>query len=135
MTTVPRLLATLTTVAIIACSSTEVQPVDVAGEYKLTSYNGSSLPAHPAANTVVDTGSAFLHGSGTYEIVVRAFVNNLPQNYIIESGTWTASDRTIQFGGAAVSDNVKVSADGQFTVKVLKGTDQTLGFRRIGDAF
>jgi hypothetical protein len=127
-------VAALASVSAFACSSTEVQPASISGEYVLETFNGATIPAQPAPNTVIDTGYAKLHASGAYEIYVRRFVAGSPSNYIVENGTWTASDRTVQFSGAAVQDNIAVSADGRFTVNVLVGTQQSLAFRRIGDA-
>jgi len=127
-------IAALGGVALAACSSTDVEPVPVAGEYVLDAFNGAAMKAHPDANTVIDTGYAKLHlVGGGYEIYVRRFVNGVPQNYINETGNWTTTDRTVQFSGGPVSDNVAVSADGKFTVNVLVGSNQSLSFHRVGD--
>ena len=127
-------VAVLAGVVVVACSSTEVVPAPIAGGYVLESFNGAAIPAQPAPNTVIDTGFAKLYSSGAYEVYVRRFVGGSPTNYIFETGTWTATERTVQFIGGAVQSTSPVSPDGRFTVNVLVGTQQSLAFRRTGDA-
>jgi len=135
---VPRAMAALAVLAAItlsACSSsTDAAPVPVSGEYLLDTFNGAAMKAHPTATEVIDTGYVKLHATGTYDIYVRRIVNGSAQNYISESGSWSETSRALQFSGPALQDNVVVSTDGKFTINYFVGTQQALGFHRIGDA-
>jgi hypothetical protein len=123
-------------IAVCACggSSEQAPPLPLSGAYVLESFNGAAIPAHPSSDIVVDTGYATLWPVGYYEIYVRRFVGGQAENYIFESGHWSSSNGAIQFSAGAASKSASDQSDGHFTVQALVGTQQTLRFRRNGDA-
>jgi len=106
----------------------------VAGSYLLSTINGLAIPAQQTATVRVDSGGANLWPSGYYEIYVRRFVNNSPENFISQSGHWTFANGTVQFIRNVGNTAGTVASDGHIAVSVLVGEPQALVFRRIGDA-
>jgi hypothetical protein len=126
-------------ILVIACGSGDqpsTGPVGsqaVSGSYLLSTINGAAVPAQQTPTVRVDTGFADLWPSGYYEIYVRRLVSNSPENFILQNGHWVASNGSVQFRSAVTTSGV-ASSDGRLTLSILVGEQQSLVFRRVGDA-